>query len=278
MLKSILPTLALGLAVLCCAPSARAVESYDACTGTITSIPTTIATQGVWCLKADIATSITSGNAINVTANNVTIACNGFKIGGLGGGVGSTAIGIESTKLNTRVVGCHLRGFATAVGLGGDGGLVQDSIIESSVNTGLHLSGTGHVVRNNRFIDIGGANFQTQAIQLSGSATVYDNLIDGVSAIGSTVIGVNASGGVLVMHDNTIQGLVADPEQDVYGVLVFEGQVIFERNRIISPYGAGALGCTSSMSVVRDNIFMGFVTPLYQCDDNGGNVVVLPPA
>ena len=42
--------------------------------------------------------------------------------------------------------------------------------------------------------------------------------------------------------------------------------------------GAGALSCTSSLSVVRDNIFMGFVTPLYQCDDNGGNVVVLPPA
>ena len=55
-------------------------------------------------------------------------------------------------------------------------------------------------------------------------------------------------------------------------------RVILERNRIITPFGSGAVGCTNSMSVVRDNIFMGFQSSIYQCDDNGGNVSVLPPS
>ena len=59
------------------ATSAYAAQSYDSCAGFIDSLPATITTQGTWCLRGDLATSVTSGNAITIATNNVTIDCMG---------------------------------------------------------------------------------------------------------------------------------------------------------------------------------------------------------
>ena len=98
-------------ALLCTVPllglstPARAAESYDNCTFTITSLPAVLSTPGVWCLKQDLSTNMTSGIAIDVQSNNVTVDCNGFKLGGLGGGPTSTARGIQSEdRANTTVL------------------------------------------------------------------------------------------------------------------------------------------------------------------------------
>jgi hypothetical protein len=63
-----------------------AAESYDSCVGFIDTIPTVINEQGTWCLRQNLTTSAGSGNMISIVTDNVTIDCNGFKIGGLGGG------------------------------------------------------------------------------------------------------------------------------------------------------------------------------------------------
>ena len=68
------------------APATRAAESYDGCAGFISSLPVTITTQGVWCLDRDLSTSNSAGPAVTIATNNVTVDCNGFKIGGLGAG------------------------------------------------------------------------------------------------------------------------------------------------------------------------------------------------
>ena len=49
----------------------------------ITSPPYVIATQGVYCLTGNLSTSITTGSAIEIQANNVTLDLNGFKLGEL---------------------------------------------------------------------------------------------------------------------------------------------------------------------------------------------------
>jgi hypothetical protein len=67
-------------------PPAQAAESYDNCSGYIDSVPAVIATQGTWCLRKDLSTAQTSGNAIEIAANNVVIDCNDFKLGGLAAG------------------------------------------------------------------------------------------------------------------------------------------------------------------------------------------------
>ena len=65
---------------------AQAAESYDSCKGFITSLPVSISTPGTWCLKQDLATSLASGNAVTILANDVTLDCNGFKIDGTAAG------------------------------------------------------------------------------------------------------------------------------------------------------------------------------------------------
>src|SRR5262245_20959189 len=84
-MRRLLAALLLSLFVL----PAVAAESYDACAGFIDTVPTTISTQGVWCLRKDLATAVSNGAAISIEANNVTIDCNGFKLGGLAAGPGS---------------------------------------------------------------------------------------------------------------------------------------------------------------------------------------------
>src|SRR4029078_12340445 len=78
--------------------SAHAAESYDNCSGFITSLPAVISTQGTWCFKQDLATAITSGNAISINTNNVTLDCNDFKLGGLAAGAGTMTYGVAATS------------------------------------------------------------------------------------------------------------------------------------------------------------------------------------
>src|SRR4249920_3646904 len=87
---------AVALAILLVVAPAvsHAAESYDNCTGYIDALPAVIASQGTWCMRHDLTTSISSGNAISVLTNNVTIDCNDFKLGGLAAGAGTTAAGI----------------------------------------------------------------------------------------------------------------------------------------------------------------------------------------
>src|SRR5688572_20901601 len=88
--------LVLGLLAAVSLAPARATESYDGCTGFIDSLPATISTPGTWCLRGHRYTSITSGAAIRITANNVTLDCNDFRLSGLGAGAGTLAVGIDT--------------------------------------------------------------------------------------------------------------------------------------------------------------------------------------
>ena len=57
----------------------------------ITALPAVITHPGVYCFTGDLITSMPSGSAIDIQANNVVLDLNGFKLGGLGAGTGTTA-------------------------------------------------------------------------------------------------------------------------------------------------------------------------------------------
>src|SRR5688572_29125412 len=91
-------------------------ETFYACDTIIDALPATIATQGVYCLTQDVSTAIASGNAITINANNVTLDCNGYKIGGLSAGASTSAYGVHATdRANVTVRQCSIRGFRYAV-------------------------------------------------------------------------------------------------------------------------------------------------------------------
>src|SRR5678815_5060229 len=49
----------------------HAAESYGNCVGYIDTLPATLSTQGVWCLRKDLSTNLATGVAIKVQANNI---------------------------------------------------------------------------------------------------------------------------------------------------------------------------------------------------------------
>src|SRR5207344_3123760 len=133
----------------------------------ITSVPAQISTPGTWCLKKDIATAMTSGSAILIMTNNVTIDCNDFKLGGLAAGPGTLALGISArNQHNIAVRHCNIRGFYVGLELdyivelgatGGGGHIVEDNRFDYNTSTGLWVEGDGSVVRRNRVFETGGA-------------------------------------------------------------------------------------------------------------------------
>src|SRR5690606_3094851 len=145
------------LAGLSAVPGKANAETYATCTGFIDSLPATISTQGVWCLRKNLSTAITEGSAIVIATNNVTIDCNGFKVGGLAGGEYTLAMGIRATdRQNVTVRHCNVRGFYCGVQLSGAGHLVEDSRFDNSSYAGIYVRGDNNLVRRNRVYDTGG--------------------------------------------------------------------------------------------------------------------------
>lgn len=199
---------AVSLGSLIAAPhTGQASETYHTCTGFIDSLPATISTQGTWCLRNDLATAISNGAAIEIKANNVTIECNNFKIGGLAAGNNSIASGVYTwDRQNVTIRNCHIRGFAYGVDLyGGTGHLVQDNLLSNSIAVGIAVYGGNSIVRRNRIFDTGGNG---NATGIYGPADIIDNTISGLftSSWGGNLAGVSSNGSGNVIHGNKVSG------------------------------------------------------------------------
>jgi parallel beta-helix repeat protein len=196
---------------------AHAARSYDACTGYIESLPATISSPGTWCLRRDLSTALSSGPAITVAANNVTLDCNDFKLGGLPAGMATRATGIfADARSNTTVRNCAIRGFYMGMRLSGSGHLVEDNRFDGNTYRGIWALGNGGTIRRNRILDTGGATGTTSAIALEtqGAVDIIDNTITGVAAsdeytstFARAVRAIQADGSVIA--GNRIRDVVA---------------------------------------------------------------------
>jgi hypothetical protein len=189
--------------------SARAAQGYDNCAGFIDTLPATIDTQGVWCLRHDLSTAITSGAAITINTDDVTIDCNDFKLGGLAGGIGTQAVGIYALfRQSATVRHCNVRGFFRGVSLEdarGHGHLVEDNRLDGNTSVGIGVQGRGSVVRRNQVSNTGGTTVFTGGpcgICTINSVDVLDNIVSGVlpGGSGGTAYGIYAFGN----HDGSI--------------------------------------------------------------------------
>jgi len=267
--------------------AALAAESYDNCTGFITSLPTTVTTQGTWCLKQDLNTAIASGNAITVNTNNVTIDCNGYKLGGLSAGAGTGAVGIfAQDRVNVTVRHCAIRGFFVGVdlyGAAGGGHLVEDNRFDSNTYLGMQVQGDGSVVRRNLVYATGGT---TQASYAMGILVVYstdviDNTVAGVTApVGSNGqalgIVVGSQPADLRVVGNRVRGLAADGSATIEGIVnQSTGRSTIRGNDIVGNAGTGSVGlaCANNSSQARDNIIAGFATGISTCSVDSSNYV-----
>jgi hypothetical protein len=283
-LRALLIIVIVSLTALLNPTTAQAAQSYDNCTGFITSLPATITTQGTWCLNADLTTAITSGNAITVAANNVTIDCNDFKLGGLAAGAGTLTTGIfADTRDNLTIRRCNIRGFYEGTYLlNGSGHLVEDNRFDSNTDYGVNVRSDRSIIRRNLVIATGGSSVAGSSfgIYSIGSVDVLDNTVNGVTANGTN----NGAYGILTGNNfdgsisgNRVRGLVKTGTGVAYGIYNSNSDRITLRNNdVVGDGSVGSVGlrCTNVLGRTLNNVVSAFATGISGCTDVSGNDIV----
>ena len=269
---------------------ADAAQSYDNCTGFITSLPATISTQGTWCLNKDVSTAVTSGAAITIAANNVTLDCNDFKLGGLAAGLTTQAVGVYALdRFNISVRHCNIRGFYFGIELEANsasssgGHSIEDNRFDGNTRVGLIVRGDGSRVRGNRVFDSGGAtvgNGAAYGIVTTYNVDVLDNTVSGVvatSGSGQSGIGIqtylNTSSSV---NGNRVSGVLGDGAN--FGVAIYNfssARMALRDNDLLGSAATGSVGisCVDGNASAKNNEINGFATALGSCSDDGQNTV-----
>ena len=266
-----------------CAP-ASAAESYDSCTNVITSLPATIATQGTWCLRGDLSTAQTSGAAILVTTNNVTIDCNGYKLGGLAAGDNTMTAGIyANNRLNITVRNCNVRGFFDGVLIdGGSGHVVEDNRFEGNTQVGIAVQGDASVIRRNLVIASGQSTSpgvdNAYGISTQFAVDILDNTVSGVAAqTGSNGSAYGILAGAITgtapsISGNRVRGLAPAGTGSARGITVGSNvPAVLSDNLVYGPGAGIGIGCVSGAGRARDNIINGFATGVSFCTSALGN-------
>jgi parallel beta-helix repeat protein len=282
-LRALLITVTVSLTALLHPSVSHAAQSYDNCTGFITSLPATITTQGTWCLNADLTTAITSGNAITVAANNVTIDCNDFKLGGLAAGAATQTFGIyANTQDNLTIRRCNIRGFYRGVYLvNGSGHLIEDNRFDSNTYTGVYVASDRSIIRRNLVIATAGSSisYASFGIYSNGSVDVLDNTVNGVTAGGtsSSAYGIqsynNPDGSI---SGNRVRGVVKTGTGIAYGIFNGNsGRITLRNNDVVGDGIAGSTGlrCISAQGRATGNVVGGFVTAIDTCSGTNNEIV-----
>jgi hypothetical protein len=283
-LRALLITVIVSLAALLNPTTVHAAQSYDNCTGFITSLPATITTQGTWCLNADLTTAITSGNAITVAANNVTIDCNDFKLGGLAAGAGTLTNGIYAdTRDNLTIRRCNIRGFYEGTSLqNGSGHLIEDSRFDGNTYIGVNVSSTRSIIRRNLVIATGGSSsigVEAYGILSIGSVDVLDNTVNGVTASGTNVSAVgiiNSSNPDGSVSGNRVRGVVKAGTGAAIGIGNYSaGRITLRNNDVVGDSSTGSVGlyCDSAQVRATGNVVGGFATAINTCSGTNNEIV-----
>lgn len=129
---------------------------------TISSVPYTVRQSGSYCLSGPLQTSIASGEAISVQADNVTIDLRGFTLEGTAG-ISTLARGVYSwNRRGITVRNGTIAGFFHGILLDNNNlDLSRDHVVEKVLvrdctYTGIQMEGVGMILRDSTVRDIGG--------------------------------------------------------------------------------------------------------------------------
>lgn len=263
---------------------ARAAEDYDNCTGTITSLPIKISSQGTWCLKSDVAMDPedTGPLAVEIAANNVTLDCNGFRLDGPTIDSGMRAI-FAHQRENITVRNCRIHHFPAGIQITGDGALVEDNRLDLITAAGIQIESDGGTVRRNVLTNIGNPDeLFAYAIIANGSIDVIDNVIDEVD--GSYTAGILSqtfSQGLIAR--NHISGIRYSGPGNATGIklwpssrwLILGNQVAGGKTGDAVQSTTYGIDCFDSFqTLVRDNRFGNWSVGIEDCPSTLDNVIL----
>jgi hypothetical protein len=268
------------------AAPAHAAKSFDHCQYFVDSVPTTISTPGVWCLRQDLKVLSPTNSAINIQASNTTLDCKDFMLDGTALSSDVAQWGIVSDQQHgVTIRNCNVKGFLYGIAIYNTtsfGNSIVNNRISQNYSGGIDVVGDGSVVRGNTIL-----NTVSQAdgvgacgISAAGSIDIIDNLIAGVRATNSNTCGIVASDGSGVgfkghIISNRVRGLTAgitsNPSVAIY--IVGADHTVVRDNDITGdalPLTYG-LWCRGATGVVTGNVIKGMATSLAECNLAGLN-------
>ncbi len=185
----ILASLALAISMLALTGPAKA--ELNSCTE-ITTLPFTIAVQGVYCLKQNLNVNLTAGGsaAITINAGNVTIDFNGFRVNNQAPATNQARGVYAADRKNVTLRNGFIRGFYVGVYLDENAVDASASHLVESMKTadsglaGIWVEGDRSEVRDNRVLDTGGGGTNISAygiiMQSTDDGLVADNIVSRV--------------------------------------------------------------------------------------------------
>jgi hypothetical protein len=205
----------LGIALLTCLvlPAGARADETLICGRFIRVVPFTIRTPGHYCFDANVRTSITTGNAIMIAADEVVLDLNGFVLDGTAAGTGTNANGIFTyDRRHVTVRNGTVRGFFDGLQLGAGGARAAAITVErmrvdrTAVGIAVRGLGGGHVVRDNVVTNAGGSTVpgETNGVGISvyGGADVVNNVV--VHTFGDHPVAFDVTGGLQTIVNNRV--------------------------------------------------------------------------
>lgn len=248
----------------------------------VDTLPIAIGSQGTYCLKHDLSTAIASGAAITVNANNVTLDCNGFKIGGLAAGAGSQADGIVANdRLNITVRDCAIRGFMTGIrlqGANGGGHSVVDNRLDQNLYTGIRAEGSGNEVLRNLVMDTGGGTGVIFGWGIIAAGDIVDNVVDGLFGAGAdmSAFGIQSIGAGGQVSDNRVRNLAPGGSGQAVGIYVQSDAAVVGNHVSASGLtpGTGILGNIDGGTLCQHNRVIRYDTTFDRCQNGFGDAAI----
>ena len=212
------------------------------CTSTITTIPVSLTTKGVHCLKSNLQTGKATGFAIRINRDDITVDLGGFRILGTAGSNTTTSGIIATNKKNVTVRNGTIEGFYRGVYLDESGGdntglLVEHIHAVRNTFTGIQAEGEGIVIRKNRVEETGPGDQSAVAYAIflnsCKDALVAKNFISNVTE-SNTSTGVRAQNcPETVIKNNVI--LNTNTASQKFGIQVLNsGAFLLDSNRIVN--------------------------------------------
>lgn len=246
--RGLVPVVALAaLALLAARPAAAAYTDCIQLTAPV-SPPLTISTPGVYCLVDDLDVTLTSGVALQVLADDVTLDLNGHFIRNHATSPGSS-YGLYLVGERIEVRGGTVAGFQRGVFSDCDG--ASGHLLER-----LHLDGSGFM---GALLQCDGTVFRRNVVTGTGSGNVY------------YAYGVSVTGARNQVVDNTVTSTVARTRS--IGIAAGSGataNLVVENRITTADRGVDTFGLPAELRC-RDNVTIDVVSGYPGCTDLGNN-------
>ena len=199
---------------------------------------------------------------------------NGFKLGNLAAGPGTSATGIYAfQKKNITIRNGTIRGFNRGINLNdtspyttSSGHLIEDVRLDGNTWEGILVMGVGNTIRNNQVVSTGGttnAGSTYGIIAYGPGARVLNNDVIDMAATTSTAYGIYISyADGAVVEGNRISNVISTSGGTIGIYLVFSPSVTVSDNRIAGVASNGVYYATST-GIYMNNTVSGATTPFF---------------